>query len=757
MIKKYKGKITIFINTNKKIIILVGVIFVLFVAGVVLNKAANNNPVTKPSLTPYSSIDQQIGRTVFSLSTQSGYLYKSKTKKGLEVALEFLKTNPSFNSDQTLFPKNFSDNTNITREEKDINDKYLIKNNIALNNEHYFFDQKINNIPVYGANVVVHVRNNDEVYSTTGNTSTSIERTEQKITDKKAEEIAIQQAVKEGEKGELIVKTTKKYYINKKVMGLANDPINHIALDVDVESAGKPVLFRTQYFIDLSDGSVIYSESQTRDALSREVFNCQGGSCVSARQEGGGPSPDTDVNKVYGYFGDIYDYFSNTFNRNSYDDAGAPLNGYVHAPTGFSIHGAQMKCPNAFWNGSEMVFCSGLALLDVTAHELTHAITSTTANLQYLNESGALNEAMSDIFGSALDNNWDIGEELPPGIGLPVPLRSMSNPPQRNQPDMLSTYSCTSQDNGGVHMNSGIINKSFYLITIGGYFNGCSIDGIGRSKSYPIAYQALTKYLTSTSNFKDTYTTFLQACADLYGATSTECDNVNRAMQATQIDQQTVGSSTSPVCGGGGAIQAPTCASSGSPSPNPSASPSVSPSPSVTLTPIPTVGVSSGQWKMKITPICDGSKSEFKFDYEIPSGKKGYVKVWVTSSNIEDSSPDLEGNSSYIAMGNKLTPLNSGLKGGVEYTGEMIDGPNATGGIAIMPFKLSAIECTPASTPTSAPSDSTPTPSSGGGWQKNGNPTPTPDQYFTCGPDPKCIKSGKNIQLCPLKCEPVPK
>ncbi|HMN61322.1 MAG TPA: M4 family metallopeptidase, partial [Anaerolinea sp.] len=141
-------------------------------------------------------------------------------------------------------------------------------------------------------------------------------------------------------------------------------------------------------------------------------------------------------------------------------------------------------CPyqNAFWDGTQMVYGQGFAGADdVVAHELTHGVTEYTSNLTYVFQSGAINEAFSDIFGEFVDqlNNsrntdnlgtlWRIGEDLP---GYPNGIRDMKNPLTFGDPDKVTSpnYYCkaltvTNNDNGGVHHNSGILNKAAYLIT----------------------------------------------------------------------------------------------------------------------------------------------------------------------------------------------------------------------------------------------------------------------------------------------------
>lgn len=249
-----------------------------------------------------------------------------------------------------------------------------------------------------------------------------------------------------------------------------------------------------------------------------------------------------------------YDYFKNTFNRNSYNNAGAVLKSYVHYSSAYE---------NAYWSGSEMVYGDGastfapLTSLDVTAHELGHGICEYSANLVYSRESGAINEGLSDIWGSVVENafaptkqNFLIGEDITKVS--PYYLRSMSNPKSglSPQPDTYlgtnwkaATSSCTptsSNDQCGVHYNSGVLNHFFYILTQGktgtnDKGNAYSVTGIGFAKSAKIIYRMETSYLSSNSTYANVLTYAIQSAKDLYGADSPEAIATQNALYAVGL------------------------------------------------------------------------------------------------------------------------------------------------------------------------------------------------------------------------------
>lgn len=247
-----------------------------------------------------------------------------------------------------------------------------------------------------------------------------------------------------------------------------------------------------------------------------------------------------------------YDYFFNIHGRDSYDDDGAIIKSYVHYGTNYE---------NAFWNGSVMTYGDGntkfdiLTSLDVVAHEIGHAVCTYTANLAYRNESGAINESLSDIWSACVENYaapnkqiWLIGEdiELRPGH---IALRSMSNPKAEGQPDTyggvnwISQIGCTPSplnDYCGVHRNSGVMNYWFYLLSVGGsgsndIGNNYHVTGIGINNAARIVYRALTLYMTQNSTFLNTRDHTLQSAIDLFGANSQAVASVTSAWYAVGV------------------------------------------------------------------------------------------------------------------------------------------------------------------------------------------------------------------------------
>ena len=234
-------------------------------------------------------------------------------------------------------------------------------------------------------------------------------------------------------------------------------------------------------------------------APQRTIFDAMGTETLPGevrRTEGDPATGDAAVDEAYDGLGDTWRLYADAYDRNSIDDEGAPLLATVHYGDGYD---------NAFWDGQRLVFGDGdgqlfLRLtksLDVIGHELAHGVTDDEAQLAYLNQPGALNESISDVFGSlvrqyknrqaAADADWLIGADVLGPAVRGVALRSMKAPGTAYDDPVLGTdpqvghmrdYVTTADDNGGVHINSGIPNRAFHLaaVAIGGY----AWEGAGR-------------------------------------------------------------------------------------------------------------------------------------------------------------------------------------------------------------------------------------------------------------------------------------
>lgn len=243
----------------------------------------------------------------------------------------------------------------------------------------------------------------------------------------------------------------------------------------------------------------------------------------------------------------VYEYFLNEHGRNSIDGKGMAIISSVHYGD---------KYNNAFWNGAQMTYGDGdgefmislSAGLDVAAHEMTHGVTNTSANLQYRFQSGALNEAFSDIFGALIDeDDWELGEDIMAEKAVEGgrdALRSLSNPSRFPVNAAYIPYGGNGKgmypkhmdefydlpmnlDNGGVHINSSIINHAAYLTGL----------AIGKEKLGQIYYRALTVYLTPTSNFSDARKALIQSAEDIYGLDSAEVKATKAGLDGVGITE----------------------------------------------------------------------------------------------------------------------------------------------------------------------------------------------------------------------------
>ncbi len=431
---------------------------------------------------------------------------------------------------------------------------------------HYRTQLTVDNIPVYGAELLVHTDKSGKVVVINGQVEPKLAKIEwskrvkvspEEAVDKAKQVLSFQptaESFSSEPKGKLFLYQYKQQW----------QPVYLVDLQYIQPEAG-----RTFVFVSAVNGKVVYSYDATANAATTgsgvgvlgdtktlntyyssstyylyDTTKAMSGIIKTYTSNNGTTLPGsyvTDTDDVFNssaeaaavdahyYAGVTYDYYYNTFSRNSYDNNGSDIISSVHYSSNYN---------NAFWNGSQMVYGDGdgttfiplSGALDVVAHELTHAVTDTTAGLVYQDQSGALNESTSDVFGMLAeayngDTDWLMGEDVyTPGTPGDA-LRSLSNPTLYGQPDNMNDYVYTTSDNGGVHTNSGIPNKAFYNIA----------TTIGLDKSGEIYYRALTTYLTSQSDFTDARNSLLQAATDLYGSSSPEYQAVDDGYTAVGI------------------------------------------------------------------------------------------------------------------------------------------------------------------------------------------------------------------------------
>jgi len=299
--------------------------------------------------------------------------------------------------------------------------------------------------------------------------------------------------------------------------------------------------FRTQRRTTMEMMAVMGARA-VRAGKKRVVYDAKNGSKLpgtEARKEGEDPVTDTAVNEAYDGSGITYDLFSDIYGRDSIDGNGMQLDSTVHYQKGYD---------NAFWNGQQMVYGDGdedlpeaerlfnrfTIALDIIGHELTHGVTSYEANLAYWDQSGALNESMSDVFGSLVkqyqrqqspaDADWIIGEGLFTKNVNGVGIRNMKAPGtayddpvlgKDPQPAHMKDYVKTIEDNGGVHINSGIPNRAFYVTAV-------ELGGFAWEKAGRIWYKTLTDKLSERSSFQEAADLTYEAAGELFGNGSLE-------------------------------------------------------------------------------------------------------------------------------------------------------------------------------------------------------------------------------------------
>ncbi len=412
-------------------------------------------------------------------------------------------------------------------------------------NTHLRYGQTKNGLPVVGGELLLHVDKNGAVYSANGSAfDGELVPAKARIAPEAAKAVALDSTsgrhlAAEGEPRLVYMRSEQ-------------DNRLKLAYEVVVTGEGLDLPIRDHVLVSANDGTILDRITDIHSALNRAVYSGNNTTSLPGtikRPEGGAVTGDSHVDMNYDHLGTTYNCYKVNFNRDSFNNAGAQLKSTVHHSTNYT---------NAFWNGTQMVYGDSDGVqsaplgksLDVTVHELTHAVTSSESNLTYSNESGALNEGMSDIF-AAYCESWTLGWATPASVWMigddvwtPATagdaLRYMGNPTQDgSSKDYYPTRYTGTSDNGGVHWNSGIANLAFKLLSTGGsHPRGVTttvVPAIGVQKAGAIFYKANVDLMTSGTTFAQAKTYTEQAATTLYGAGSAEVAAVTKAWEAVGV------------------------------------------------------------------------------------------------------------------------------------------------------------------------------------------------------------------------------
>jgi vibriolysin len=418
-----------------------------------------------------------------------------------------------------------------------------------IGDQHFRYRQVKNGREVLGGEIVVHVRKG-VIYAANGRARDDLDAPLSPVIDTSAAIGAALDASKVKHHDDSDDSLDSELHASEAaplVYRLGNDRMD-LVYKVEVQGVrADQTPFRDSVLINAIDGSVVGRLPHIHTAKSRTLYNLNHATVLPgtlARTEGQAANADSIINDNYDRLGTTYDCYSVLFGRDSYNGAGATMKSSVHYSTNYV---------NAYWDGTQMVYGDGDGVdasnlarsMDVTAHELTHAVTENESNLDYEGESGGLNESLSDIFGNTCEwyrdgqvvsaNTWKVGEDVWTPATAGDALRYMNDPVLDGDSLDFWTSSAGTVD---VHYSSGIPNLVFYLLSQGGLHprgkSTINVTGIGIAKAAQIFYRANRDILTSTSDFAAAKAATEQAAVQL-GYTAAEQASVTAAWKAVGV------------------------------------------------------------------------------------------------------------------------------------------------------------------------------------------------------------------------------
>lgn len=455
--------------------------------------------------------------------------------------------------------------------------------------------QQIDGRPMLGGELVVAMDGAGSLEAIVGEVAKgSLAAATNLISDSTAEQIAVEYVAGKYEVDASVLDSTveTEYAFNPTLVGGRGADVNRPVIKIDVTSANGEVA--TDVFIDQEFRTVVLESSRNRHALERKVCDadnqrldsdaalCAQGGLSYTRSEGQAAVGEENVDNVYDNLGNVAQWYANYANIDVTKlisdpdlDGGSALRATVRL---CNNDASDCPWPNAQWRPDQrqMVYGDGYHVLDVTGHELTHGVTHATSGLLYSYQSGAIDEAMSDVMGEIIDlavnpqkrntdQAWLEGEELDTPSGVQGPLRDLEDPTTYGFPDRMTSQHWETdpnhEDYGGVHSNSGVGQKTAYLMAEGGDFNGYQIQGLGLAKTFKI-WWSLNNLMTSGTDYKQMFQLMPIACEKNIGRegsfiTDADCAEVDKAIRATELYKDPANGApvATPYCSPGGKVK----------------------------------------------------------------------------------------------------------------------------------------------------------------------------------------------------------
>jgi len=477
---------------------------------------------------------QNIQKSIDDLSAETNAVITINNNSGIAEFVKFPQNQPLELVGNSVYDKTMSFLENY----KGLFDLKNVKNAFKLETietdqygfKHIVLIQIYQGIPIFDGQLKFHFNSEEKLTAINGNYIPNIKlNSVASLSESEASVIALQTINNQriNYSGISLQAKESTLYVFQKGLVQGYLGTNHLVYRIEITNNND---VREYVFVDAHNGKIIEQFTGIAHAIDRVVYEGNGSTIVW--QEGDVFPGSLTIWQQYEVeaSGHVYNFFKNAFGFVSYNGFDAQMQILNNVDnTDF--------CPNASWNGFNINFCDGTATDDIISHEWSHAYTEYTSGLIYSYQSGAINEAYSDIWGETIDliNNYeDTGEDLSlrtacnsserwmmgeDASSFGGSIRDMWDPTCFGHPGKVTDteYWCTSGDSGGVHINSAIPNHAYTLLVDGGSYNGQTINGIGFTKAAHIFWRAQSQYLTIASDFMSLADALETACNDLIG------------------------------------------------------------------------------------------------------------------------------------------------------------------------------------------------------------------------------------------------